>query len=153
LEAFVQLHPDLKEELDILSQFRVEPDMQTSFSNKEALFRHEELASINNENYESWLLMYVDHELNADQKKIVEAFTAENAFAARELAQLLKAILLPEAISFDGKQNLYRRPVRRIAPVWYRVAAAVLILAIGLGFFLLRRNNISHPTLPVAKTE
>jgi hypothetical protein len=152
LEAFVQLHPDLKEELDTLSQFHIEPELQSVFPNKEELFRHETLENINADNYESWLLMYVDHELNTSQIEMVEDFAAHFEPAKRELEALQSAVLLPGTISFAGKEQLYRRSTRRIAPVWYRMAAAILILAFGFGFFLLRKNN-SHPTVPIAKTE
>jgi hypothetical protein len=152
LEAFLQSHPDLKEELDTLSQFRIEPELQSVFPNKEELFRHEALEEINTYNYESWLLMYVDHELNPAQTKMVEDFVAQSEPAKRELETLQSAVLLPGTILFAGKEQLYRRSTRRIAPVWYRMAAAILILATGLGFFLFRKNN-SNPTVPIAKTE
>ncbi|MEK7226941.1 MAG: hypothetical protein AAB221_14820, partial [Bacteroidota bacterium] len=39
VEVFVQQHPDLKEELDILLQYKLEPDTSVVFNGKEELMK------------------------------------------------------------------------------------------------------------------
>src|SRR5215510_12188330 len=76
VELFVQENPDLDEELVMLKQSRLIPDESIVFDKKHLLLK-EEIASANNSfinlnNYEQWLIMYVDDELNAEEKMAVE---------------------------------------------------------------------------------
>ena len=90
-------------------------------------------------NYEEWLVLYMDHELTPGQKKTVEQFLTINPSIREEYNLLLRTKLQPEKIIFSNKESLYRREEysennrTRIAPFrWWRLAAAVLILALGL---------------------
>jgi hypothetical protein len=79
--------------------------------------------------------LYFDNELTADQKREVDEFLVREHSLQKEFEQFRQSKLIPEPVIFAGKSGLYRkeeRPVRRIAPVWWRVAAAVLLIAIGL---------------------
>src|SRR5688500_16387313 len=65
---------------------------------------------INRNNYEEYLLMYIDGELSSSDKKAVELFLEENPDLKEELELLQQAILQPdEKIEFTGKQSLYRK--------------------------------------------
>ncbi len=143
VEAFVQNHPDLKEELDTLFQFKLEPDTNIVFEGKEELMMMGSNIAINNNNYEEWLTLYIDNELTKDQKNAVDQFIKANPAVAAELALLQRTKLQPETIVFADKQSLYRREekVRRIPVLWWRAVAAVLILALGLTtFFVLNKK-------------
>ena len=65
--------------------------------------------NINRHNYEEYLLLYVDNELNIVQRKAVESFIAENPDLKAEL-EILKDSVLPadEAIVFSNKESLLR---------------------------------------------
>jgi hypothetical protein len=67
--------------------------------------------NINLNNYESFFLMYVDNELSAADKLLVEAFVKDFPYLNEEL-DLLKKMILPanEAVVFE-KKNLYRSAV------------------------------------------
>ena len=70
VEDFVQHHPDLKEELELLMQYKLVPDELVVFENKETLIKGD--AIINVANYEEYFLSYIDDELTTAQKAAVE---------------------------------------------------------------------------------
>lgn len=64
---------------------------------------------INRNNYEEYLLMYLDGELSPEQQAAVEAFLLVNPDLEAEF-RLLQQTILPaeDNISFPGKESLYR---------------------------------------------
>jgi hypothetical protein len=161
VEAFVLQHPDLKEELDILLQYKLEPDTSVVFNGKEELLKVNGNTPITLTNYEEWLVLYIDNELTADQKNNLEQFIEANPSVKEELALLMKAKLQPEQIIFTNKESLYRRKekVRAIPVLWWRMAAAVLILALGLTTFIVLNkkpsaggNGVTKGTVTEKKT-
>ncbi|MBC7875356.1 MAG: hypothetical protein H7Y01_15250 [Ferruginibacter sp.] len=141
VEAFVQLHPDLKEELDLLLQYKLVPDTAIVFNNKEELMIPEVAGTGNNispvtlSNYEEWLVLYIDNELTGEQKISVEQFIGAHPSIKEELALLQRTQLREEKIVFPGKAVLYRKEekVKSMPVRWWRVAAAaVLLLGIGI---------------------
>jgi hypothetical protein len=141
VDAFVQLHPDLKEELDLLLQYKLTPDTSITFQGKDELLKENGEALIATGNHEEWLVLYIDNELTPAQKVKVEQYIATNPEAAATLSLLQKTKLEPEQILFTDKQSLYRKEerVRRIPVLWHRLrqaygdrrwrVAAVLLLA------------------------
>jgi len=152
VEDFVQHHPDLKEELELLMQYKLVPDELVVFENKETLIKGD--AIINVANYEEYFLSYIDDELTTAQKAAVEKFVADNPVAAKELTLLQKSKLQPEDIVFANKESLYRREekIRRLPVKWLRAAAAVLILALGLTTFLVLNKKSATEVGPIVKT-
>lgn len=135
VEAFVLQHPDLKEELDLLLQYKLMPDTAISFPGKEELIKVNGETPITLTNYEEWLVLSIDNELNADQQKELEKFIAANPSVQEELTLLQRSKLQPEEIIFAAKGSLYRREekVRSMPVRWWRVAAAaVLLLGIAI---------------------
>lgn len=134
VEAFIKQNPDLKDELDNLLQYKLEPDTSVTFSGKEELLKVNGEAPISLSNYEEWLVLYTDNELTPAQEIAVEKFVAANPIAKKELGLLQKTKLQPETILFAHKQSLYRKEekVRAMPFRWWRAAAAVLLFAIGL---------------------
>ena len=72
VETFVQQHPDLKEELDMLLQYKLVPDTDIRFEGKEELLKDNGHPPITQGNYDEWLSLYIDDELSAEQKTRVE---------------------------------------------------------------------------------
>lgn len=145
VEAFVLQHPDLKEELDLLLQYKLSPDTQVIFPDKEDLIKVNGETPITLTNYEEWLVLYIDKELNAGQIKSVEKFMAGNPAVQEELALLERSKLQPEQINFSGKESLFRREekVKALPVRWWRAVAAILILALGLTTLILLNNKPS----------
>jgi hypothetical protein len=85
---------------------------------------------INRNNYETFLLLYLDGELNPSERTDVEKFLNDNADLQKEFALLRQTILIPSPVVFDQKELLFRKEEkRRVFPIyWTRIAAAVAVL-------------------------
>ncbi|HEY7159817.1 MAG TPA: hypothetical protein VH815_01095 [Acidobacteriota bacterium] len=163
VELFVQANPDLEEELVMLKQSRLIPDEFIVFDNKHLLMKEENAqhsanrSFINMNNYEQWLIMYVDDELNAEEKIAVEKFASAHQHVQQELELFQQTKLQPEEISFPDKENLYRRerPVRVVTMQWWKIAvAAVLIISAGITVYsvLINKSNNAGTTNNLTKT-
>jgi len=135
VEAFVELHPDLKEELDLLMQFKLAPDTTILFEGKEELMAPEtsgiiETGTINFSNYQEWLSLSVDQELKPEQALSFEQYLAANPAIKKELVIWQRAKLQPETIIFADKAALYRKEemVKPFPVRWWRLAAAAVLL-------------------------
>jgi hypothetical protein len=157
VEAFVQKHPDLKEELELLLQYKLVPDTSIVFDAKEELMIHNGASTMTLDNYEEWLVLYMDDELTAVQRKTVEEFIAVHPAVKKDLAAFQQIKLQPEKIIFTNKEILYRRTAGRpvIAMRWWSVAAAVLIFAIGLTAVILvnKKSSTGNGLVIIPKTE
>ncbi|MEO6611540.1 MAG: hypothetical protein ABIT05_01900 [Chitinophagaceae bacterium] len=145
VETFVQQHPDLKEELDLLLQYKLVPDTAITFNGKEELIKVNGETPVTLTNYEEWFLLYLDNELSADQKKTVEQFLSANPAIQKEFSVLQRTRLQPEKIVFDSKASLYRKEVkvRPLINYKWRVAAAILVLLLGGMTYILVSNKPS----------
>ena len=152
VELFVQENPDLEEELVMLKQSRLIPDDSIVFDKKHLLMKEENASHssnhsfINLNNYEQWLIMYVDDELSAEEKLAVERFALAHEHVQQELELFQQTKLQAEEIVFPDKEILYRREksVRVISIQWWKVAvAAVLIISAGITVYsvLINKNN------------
>ncbi|MBK8143423.1 MAG: hypothetical protein IPK57_22225 [Chitinophagaceae bacterium] len=154
VEEFIQHHPDLKEELEILQQFKLTPDTDIIFEGKEELLKGQENPSLHLSNYEEYLLLYTDNELNTAQKTMVEQFVKENPSIKKEMELLQRTKFQPEHIVFTHKESLYRREekVKALPVRWWRAAAAILILGLSLTTALLFNNKKAPEPAEMAKT-
>src|SRR6185295_2161396 len=158
VELFVQENPDLEEELVMLKQSRLIPDDSIVFDKKHLLMKEEISSFINLNNYEEWLVMYVDDELSEEEKVAVEKFAETHPHVQQELTIFLQTKLQPEELVFPNKEILYKREktVRVISMQWWRVAvAAVLVIAAGVTFYSVLHNRSNNEVTPdkIAKTE
>lgn len=128
VEAFVQLHPDLHDELDLLLQSKLEPDTSISYAGKEELMFGNNMNGITLSNYDEWLTLYVDNELQPEQQLAVEQFAKQHPAVAKDLYILQQTKLPVEAIVFPGKESLYRREEKTRRIGWWKVAAAAAIV-------------------------
>ena len=152
VELFVQENPDLEEELVMLKQSRLIPDDSIVFDNKHLLMKEEKMqyssdpSVINLNNYEQWLIMYVDDELNAEERASVEKFASAHQHILQEFDLFQQTKLELEEIAFPNKEVLYRKEkvVRVISMQWWKVAvAAVLIISAGITLYSIfnKQNN------------
>lgn len=148
VDLFVEENPDLKEELMMLQQSHFVADEAIRFDNKEALLRFA-TCDITLDNYEEWLLLYIDDELTPAQTTIVENFVMAHPAVKQELDIFRKTKLQrEEAIVFPDKESLYLKEekTRRVVMLrWTRIAAAaVLLIAVAtISFFALDTTNKS----------
>lgn len=157
VEAFADLHADLKEELNALLQTRLPAHEATPFLHKESLYKISGTpAFIHTGNYEEYFVLYADGELNAAERKEVENFIEKHPLKQAELLLLQRAILQADhSIVFAGKTALYKTEktaVRVIAFQWRRMVAAASIIAIGSWLWMNAGSIIPHQAteLPLA---
>ena len=98
---------------------------------------------INLNNYEEWLVLYVDDELNEEDKIAVEKFAAAHNPVQQELALFQQTKLQPEKIIFSDKKVLHKKERATIIGMqWWKMAvAAILIIAAGITLY-----SILHKT-------
>lgn len=63
---------------------------------------------LNQDNYENYLLLYIDNELPASEKAAVELLLASNPKLVETLKALQAVQLKPEFVEFSDKSSLYR---------------------------------------------
>lgn len=154
VEQFVRANPGLAYELEMLQQAMLAEE-EIIFDAKHNLYRNE-TKKISPNNYEEQFLLYVDNELNTDEKENVERFVLQHP-ALQESFTLLKQMQLePETISFPGKELLYRKegkekPVSLLRRQQVAVAAA-LIGFVVLMWTLFPANIPSKQNLTIQQT-
>ena len=154
VELFVKENSDLQAELTMLFQSQLSADTDVVFTGKEMLLKTAG-KSITQDNYEQWLLSYIDNELTPTEITSLEQFLAERPSIRAELDILQKTKLQSEHIVFPDKSSLYRREekVKIIAFNWRRIAiAASVLLTIGTAAVVVLTSKDDHPT-DIAKSE
>jgi hypothetical protein len=143
VESFLERHPELRAELDLLLSTQL-PAETISFDKGSLLSSSMKLSTTEEE-----LLLYIDNELPASEKNRLELELASNKDYQREHSILLKTKLdAAELIPYPNKEELYHRTTRVIAFKFYiRIAAAVLLVA-GMGslYYLQNGNNNATDT-------
>jgi hypothetical protein len=96
------------------------------------------------------LLLYIDNELPPDKKKTIEFELSSNKDYRLQHQVLLQTKLNPsEKITYPNKKELYRREERVISiKLWMRVAAAVIVIAIGGILYFQKPSPSSSTTSP-----
>lgn len=156
VEAFVQAHPDLEEELHLLNSARLIPDESIQFEQKELLYRQSN--PVLSAEWEEKLLLYIDQELSPAETLAFEKKLATDTVLQNELAAYRQTILITDnTIQFPNKASLYKEekePARVIWFTWKRMAvAAVLLLAVSTSALILMRNAGGEVENPMAGAE
>lgn len=146
VNAFIQQHPDLKAELDLLLSTVSAGDENIRFDDKEKLmavngFKEEEL------------LTYLDGESEPATAAAIKKAAGENEDMRQRLDLLEKLYFKPDtAVIYTGKDGLYRRA--RITKMdWWKIAvAASLLLLVSAWMFLYKEEADMEKPLAVADT-
>ncbi len=150
LEAFLDAHPPIRQELELLMATRLTPDEEVQFDAKASLYRG---STIDLQNFEPFLINYIDGELTAGEAAEVERFAAAHPAVQKELDIWKATRLQPDmAVRFDNKAALYRHSaqVRRMRPAYWWAAAAAVVA--GALFFILPADRTA-PDPAIAKVE
>jgi hypothetical protein len=129
VEEFVANNPDLQPELELL-QASCLPVETVPFLKKTDLYQTAEISS---ELQESALL-YTDNELTDTERIALETRFNKEPALGQLIKELAQTKLSPaEQVAFPDKSTLYRRePARVISLYFRRIAAAAVIVGIGL---------------------
>lgn len=143
VEAFLLLHPHLQEEMDILLSTKLSPE-EFSFPGKESL--KGEAMKLNA--VDDSLLLYLDNELSASERKAVEEKISANKDLRLQYEILEKTKLdATEIIPHPAKAELSRRETKVVPfTAWMRVAVAVVLVLFASLFFVLNQKNNSAVT-------
>lgn len=128
VDDFVAINPDLAEELVMLQQSILKPDL-TAFANKESLYRH----TIEEDKTTEKLLLMLDGELGkSDKKSLLDSIQTNDA--VKKEWELLQQTKLPqEQIIFKDKASLYRKEAGKVVVIkWWRIAAAAVLIGFGI---------------------
>jgi hypothetical protein len=132
VDDFLIANPDLRAEFEILVSTKL-PLEEFSFNKRDLFAENMNLSAIDEE-----LLLYIDNELPADKKKIVELELASNKdYQLQHKALVQTKLDRSEKIAYPNKKELYHRTEKVIAlKVWMRIAVAVVIIAVsGIVYF------------------
>jgi hypothetical protein len=146
VEAFVAANSDLQEEFDLINQSTFTADAKLDDAFMQSLLKPVEESSVNEEQ----LLLYVDEELPAVEKAIVEKELLTNTSLQKELLWLRRSQVKPDtSIVFPDKQLLYKQaePARVFslsasARRWSAAAAVVVLL--GSAMWLLMDKEYTN---------
>ena len=107
------------------------------------------MTTINNNNYELWLLRYAEGELTATERKAVDVWLAEHPEANEELVSYTEAPLLEadESVHYVGAVPGVPRPLSPVLLRWSAAAAVIVVVVLPLA---LHRNDAALPTEEVA---
>lgn len=142
LEAFMELHPEIRKELALLESTKLQPDTTMAFDAKDLLYRKSDVLSATN--YERYLLDYVDNELSTAERTQLETLISQHPHIQQELRLLQAARLTPDlTVTFENKASLYRKEQTRVRPVWWWSAAAAVVA--GLSFWLIPGQRTGEP--------
>lgn len=151
LLAFLKKHPHLRQELEMWQATRLSPDKPVTFDNKEMLYRH--TGALTLENYETYLLSYIDGELNAAEEQTLQAFLQQHPQLQATLQLFQRTRLKPDpALHMPQKAALYRSSGSRVTirPAWWWGAAAAVVA--GSLFWILPLQRDTNQTAPIAVT-
>lgn len=131
VEIFIEQNPDLKPELELLQQSILKPE-SIVFKGKNSLLKEEPITETQQQ-----LLMLLDNELNAEDKRHIQSLIKNDSSVFQEwnILQQTKA-KADSSIIFENKELLYKRSSRIIAFDWRKIAVAAILIGFGLWGFI-----------------
>jgi hypothetical protein len=139
LMVFLEMYPELKEELESFELVTVLPDANVKFENKGLLKKKDCLPTqnIHSNNYETWLVAEIEGDLSDSDKTELNEFLKKNPAVMLELNFFRKTILKPESVVFENKQILKKSGILLLYRTQFIYAvsvAASVLLFLGLYF-------------------
>lgn len=141
--AFIDSHPELRSELDMLLSTKMPLDAVTI--DKTSLLSDSMMLNTIDEE----LLLYLDRELSPQQEAAMINRLQQDAVLQLQWEQLQQTKLDPqEQIVFLARESLYRHTERRILTGWWRIAAIIFLLLFGgISYWLQTRNPAGMPSV------
>lgn len=132
VDAFVNNHEEAQQFLESLLDARISIEEPFLFPDKALLYKKEK-DSINEYNYNSYFLLYVDGELNNAEKTEVDNFVLQQYTLKPILDQLLLTKSTVDSnIIYPNKEELYRKKDKK--KIFYLNFKSLAIAAIFIGF-------------------
>jgi hypothetical protein len=150
VEKFINNHPDLKEEFELLSVTVLDAEPIRLFD-KDTLLSHHMQQDVVDEQ----LLMYLDNELSAEEIIKVETKLSTDTNYKVQYEGLLKTRLdKNDVVIYPFKKELYRTEKERsIRPIFIlRIAAAIVVLLTSALFYFFSSDVTNEPPVIVQQT-
>jgi anti-sigma factor RsiW len=128
VERFVDDHPDLREEWEILQQCQLQPEPPPAFRDKSVLRKPAADASAAAAAVD--FLSYIDGELDGKALAATEAFIRQHPYASQELELWRQTISYPDmTLIFPDKESLYKKEGGKkiVSLPWFRAGIAAAI--------------------------
>lgn len=128
VENFVHENKDLQQEFNLLLNTKL-PFAEDIIFEKSTLYKTTK-DFISTNNFEEKFLLYVDDELNAEEKQSVEKFVLQHPSTQQNFTTLKNTVLPKEVIVCPQKNLLYKKVEKPVIVLWFNrmaVAAAVLL--------------------------
>lgn len=153
VETFLTANPDMAMEMALLKEtiLQAEQEEPIQFGNIELLLKPETEALINQQNFEPFLLSYIDNELSSEDKIRTEAFVSTNASAKETLQVLQRTKLQPDlSIVYPDKSELLKEEkTRKIVYFrWQYVAVAAAMMGIFVTMWLNKPEDNNTAQVP-----
>lgn len=124
---FIQQNPDLKEELQLIDNFKVEAE-EVLFENREKLFKDKYDQT---EVFDQTAIASLEGDLTESEKAEFEEYLIKHPHKRKELFVFEKTKLQPDPnILFRHKDRLYNYPARKVLLLWMPRVAAILIIGL-----------------------
>ncbi len=147
LLSFLAAHPDLKQEFTDLEKVSLSKP-KVSFPGKETLkipVIHS-AGGINEDNYESFFVLYHDRELKEKENEDLTRFLDQNPHLLQELELFGKArIEKDRKVVFQQKAALKRKQPVTVRLAFTLAAAALLLIFFGIRFLMPTGDRIQKP--------
>lgn len=140
---FLELNPDLKEELQLLDRINLKEE-EIVFSGKDQLYKSvtDEKAALENK-----FVALLEGDLDEDEQKSFGNYLASQPELQKEYLQFTKTRLIPDSeIIYSNKQKLHRKSGSVIFMNWALRAAAVIAVIWGINS-LIQTGNQPQPTV------
>ncbi len=144
LYAFLDLHPEFKEELDLFEDTKLQTESSVSFPLKSKLKNIPTQYPINNNNFQDWFIAYHENDLSVEEKRKVELFLIENPVFQNDFILLGEVKLQPEkSFAYFGKNKLKRKIsyAQKARLRWQIPAAAASLIFIATLTYLFLFNR------------
>ncbi len=139
---FLELNPDLKEELHLFENIQL-PEEQVVFAGKQHLYKsaHDEKAA-----FERKAVAFIEGDLKDEERESFETYIAGRPELQKEIGLFAKTRLVADTgIKFQNKQKLYRKSGTVVFMNWAARAAAVIVLVWGISSLFQTGNQQVGP--------
>lgn len=163
VQLFLQLHPELKNDLEAFRSTILQPDEQLVFTGKSSLKR-----SVHTGNYEEYFVRWIENDLSPAEIAEVNAFLQHHPDYNSKLNTYKSTILIADqSVVFPDKQRLKKKASGTVIPMFTRyvltgaVAAGLVLLLLVKGVpwwtgnsdLPLATNESEQPALPSGNPE
>ena len=148
LALFFRQNPDLRVDLDGYESAHLMPDNNLVYEEKQLLKKLEvrRFGSIHQENYEEWIIAFLEGYLSPDGQNEFDGFVKLNPIVQQEIAAFKSTFLVPDqSVIYQAKEGLKKKVpfYYRAVILWPSAVAAMLIMLFGILMLLKNESQVS----------